>query len=54
VQQLSELAAIGIGVIEMIPIAEFAGEFGWGYDGVDLLAPTRLYGAPDELRAFID
>ena len=52
--QLAELAAVGITVIEMMPIADFAGEFGWGYDGVDLFAPTRLYGSPDDLRAFID
>ncbi len=37
-----------------MPIADFAGEFGWGYDGVDLFAPTRLYGTPDDLRAFIN
>ncbi len=41
-------------VIEMMPIAEFSGDFGWGYDGVDLFAPTRLYGTPDDLRAFVD
>jgi maltooligosyltrehalose trehalohydrolase len=37
-----------------MPVAEFAGNFGWGYDGVDLYAPTRLYGRPDALRAFVD
>ncbi len=41
-------------VIEMMPIADFSGNFGWGYDGVDLFAPTRLYGTPDDLRAFVD
>ncbi len=41
-------------VIEMMPIADFAGDFGWGYDGVDFFAPTRLYGTPDDLRAFVD
>lgn len=40
--------------IEMMPIAEFAGDFGWGYDGVDLFAPTHLYGSPDDLRGFVD
>ena len=35
----TELARIGITVIEMMPIAEFPGRFGWGYDGVDLYAP---------------
>ncbi|MDQ2919688.1 MAG: malto-oligosyltrehalose trehalohydrolase [Verrucomicrobiota bacterium] len=53
-EQLPELADVGITVVEMMPIADFAGEFGWGYDGVDLFAPTRLYGKPDDLRAFID
>jgi len=53
-EQLAELARIGITVIEMMPIADFPGNFGWGYDGVDLFAPTRLYGTPDDLRAFVD
>ena len=53
-EQLSELARIGITVIEMMPIADFPGRFGWGYDGVDLFAPSHLYGTPDDLRAFVD
>ena len=52
--ELPELARIGITTIEMMPIAEFPGRFGWGYDGVDLYAPVHLYGAPDDLRAFVD
>lgn len=52
--ELPELKRIGITAIELMPLAEFAGEFGWGYDGVDLYAPTRLYGRPDDLRAFIN
>ncbi len=53
-EQLPELARIGITVIEMMPVAEFPGKFGWGYDGVNLFAPSHLYGTPDDLRAFID
>ena len=53
-QQLEELARIGITVVEMMPVADFPGKFGWGYDGVNLFAPTHLYGAPDDLRSFID
>src|SRR5438552_2852337 len=52
-EQLPELARIGITVIEMMPVAEFPGKFGWGYDGVNLFAPSHLYGTPDDLRAFI-
>lgn len=53
-RELLELADLGITIIEMMPVNEFPGEFGWGYDGVNLFAPTRNYGKPDELRAFID
>jgi maltooligosyltrehalose trehalohydrolase len=53
-EQLPELARIGITVIEMMPVAEFPGKFGWGYDGVDLFAPSHLYGTPDDLKAFVD
>lgn len=53
-KELAELARIGITVVEMMPIADFPGEFGWGYDGVDLFAPCRLYGTPDDLRAFVN
>ena len=52
--QLDELARIGITIVEMMPLADFGGGFGWGYDGVDLYAPTHLYGSPDDLRAFVD
>src|SRR4029078_4653912 len=53
-EKLPALVDIGITVLEIMPVAEFPGEFGWGYDGVDLFAPTRLYGTPDDLRRFVD
>jgi maltooligosyltrehalose trehalohydrolase len=53
-RELDELAAAGITVLEVMPIAEFDGQFGWGYDGVDLFAPFHGYGSPDELRACVD
>jgi maltooligosyltrehalose trehalohydrolase len=53
-EQLPELARFGVTVIEMMPIADFPGNFGWGYDGVDLFAPTRLYGTPEDLRSFVN
>lgn len=53
-EQLEELERIGITVVEMMPIADFPGNFGWGYDGVDLFAPYHVYGTPDDLRAFVD
>jgi maltooligosyltrehalose trehalohydrolase len=53
-EQLAELADAGITTIEMMPVAEFPGRFGWGYDGVDLFAASHLYGTPDDLRYFVD
>jgi len=52
--RLAGLADLGVRTIELMPVAEFPGSFGWGYDGVDLFAPTRLYGRPDDMRRFVD
>jgi maltooligosyltrehalose trehalohydrolase len=53
-RQLPELAACGVTCVEVMPVADFPGSFGWGYDGVNLFAPTRLYGTPDDFRRFTD
>ena len=53
-RELSRLADLGITVLEIMPLAQFAGRWGWGYDGVDMFAPHNAYGTPDELRHFID
>jgi maltooligosyltrehalose trehalohydrolase len=52
--ELPALEDLGITAIEVMPVADFPGRFGWGYDGVDLFAPTRLYGTPDDFRRFVD
>lgn len=54
IEKLPQLAEVGITVIEVMPVADFPGKFGWGYDGVNMFAPTRLYGSPDDFRQFID
>ena len=53
-RELAELSSLGITAVETMPVADFPGKFGWGYDGVDWFAPTRLYGQPDDFRRFID
>src|ERR1700680_404791 len=53
-EQLAEVKRIGIIVIEVMPIGDCDRKFGWGYDGVDLFAPTRLYGTPNDLRYFVN
>jgi maltooligosyltrehalose trehalohydrolase len=53
-RRLPELAALGFTVIELMPVADFPGQRGWGYDGVLLYAPDAAYGTPDELKALVD
>jgi maltooligosyltrehalose trehalohydrolase len=53
-ERLPHLASLGITTLEVMPIAEFDGRFGWGYDGVLLFAPYHRYGTPDDARAFLD
>jgi maltooligosyltrehalose trehalohydrolase len=53
-RKLPHLKDVGVTLVEMMPVNDFSGRFGWGYDGVDLFAPTRLYGTPDDLRRFVD
>lgn len=52
--RLGALRELGITAIEIMPIAEFAGERGWGYEGVLPFAPHHAYGSPDEMKAFVD
>ncbi|AWM38869.1 Malto-oligosyltrehalose trehalohydrolase [Gemmata obscuriglobus] len=52
--RLPQLAELGVTAVEVMPVADFPGHFGWGYDGTCLFAPTRLYGAPDDFRRFVD
>ncbi len=53
-EKLPYLKETGVTVLEVMPVAEFPGEFGWGYDGVQPFAPASIYGSPDEMRAFVD
>jgi maltooligosyltrehalose trehalohydrolase len=52
--KLDHFADVGITMLEIMPVNDFGGRFGWGYDGVNWFAPSRLYGTPDDLRAFVD
>ena len=51
--RLEHLEKLGITVIELMPIADFPGQRGWGYDGVLPFAPETTYGTPDELKSLV-
>ncbi|HWC86864.1 MAG TPA: malto-oligosyltrehalose trehalohydrolase [Solirubrobacteraceae bacterium] len=53
IPHLSELAALGVGAIEIMPVAEFPGARGWGYDGVYLSAAQSSYGGPEGLARLV-
>lgn len=52
--KLDHLVSLGISALELMPLAEFAGQRNWGYDGVMPFAPAHIYGSPDDLRALVD
>jgi maltooligosyltrehalose trehalohydrolase len=54
IEKLDFLYGIGITHIEVMPVAGWAGDRGWGYDGVDLYAVTENYGGPDAMKRFVD
>jgi len=54
IQKLPYLRELGITAIEIMPVADFPGRHNWGYDGVDLFAPARCYGTPDDLRQLVN
>jgi maltooligosyltrehalose trehalohydrolase len=54
VERLDDLVDLGVTTVEVMPVVEFPGDRGWGYDGVDLFAPHHAYGGPDGLRTFVD
>ena len=53
-ERLDHLVELGVSAVELMPVAEFAGERGWGYDGVDLYAPHHAYGGPEGMKRLVD
>jgi 1,4-alpha-glucan branching enzyme len=54
IERLPELATLGVTAVEVMPVATFPGERGWGYDGVLCWAPHRAYGGPGGLARFVE
>jgi malto-oligosyltrehalose trehalohydrolase len=54
IERLDHLVALGIDVVELMPVASFPGLRGWGYDGISLWAVHEPYGGPDGLKRFVD
>ncbi len=50
IEKIPYLLELGVTHVEIMPVNEFSGPWGWGYDGVDLYAPHHQYGTPDDLR----
>ena len=54
IARLPELAALGITAIQVMPLADFSGTRGWGYDGVLPFAPEASYGPPEDFKRLVD
>ena len=54
IERIDHLVGLGVTHVELMPVAEFSGRRGWGYDGVDLYAPHEAYGGPEGLKRLVD
>ncbi len=54
IERLPYLVSLGVNAVELLPVGEFSGARGWGYDGVDWFAPHHAYGGPSQLKRLID
>lgn len=54
IEHLEHLVKLGVDAVELMPVCEFPGKRGWGYDGVDLFAPHHAYGGPEGLKRLVD
>ena len=54
IERLDYLADLGVTHLEVMPVSEWAGDRGWGYDGVCLFATHEPYGGPDAFKRFVD
>jgi maltooligosyltrehalose trehalohydrolase len=54
IERLDHVVELGITHVELMPIAEFSGMWGWGYDGADLYAPHHTYGGPEGLKLLVN
>jgi maltooligosyltrehalose trehalohydrolase len=54
IEKLDHLLDLGVTHVELMPVNEFSGNWGWGYDGVDLYAPHHAYGGPEALKRLVN
>ena len=53
-EKLDHLAELGVTALEIMPLSDFPGRWGWGYDGVYSYAPDATYGRPEDFKAFVE
>ena len=54
IAKLDHIVRVGANFVELMPVAEFSGDRGWGYDGVEMFAPHHRYGGPDGLKRLVN
>lgn len=54
IERLDHLRQLGVTHVELMPVNEFSGKHGWGYDGAELFAPHQAYGGPDALKRLVN
>lgn len=54
IENLDHLQRLGITAIQLMPLSDFPGRYGWGYDGVLPYAPDSIYGRPEDLKMLVN
>ena len=53
VEKLGHLKRLGVNALQLMPIAEFSGDYSWGYNPANIFAVESIYGGPDEFKRFV-
>lgn len=54
IDTLSYIKRLGVNAIELMPVMEFNGNEGWGYNPTFMFAPDKNYGTKKKLKELID
>lgn len=52
-EKLDHLVRLGVNAVQVMPIAEFAGDYSWGYNPAHIFAVESAYGGPDGFKNFV-
>ncbi|MCC6457810.1 MAG: alpha amylase C-terminal domain-containing protein [Caldilineaceae bacterium] len=52
-ERIEHIKRLGVNAVQLMPVAEFAGDLSWGYNPSHIFAVESAYGGPDAMKEFI-